>query len=705
MRGAKGSRDMGLQERAEAMVRESRDMESTLRHKDVESLIHDLSVHQVELEMQNEELRQAQQELQKSRDEYQSLYNQAPVGYLTIDENGSILKHNQTFSTMLGKSERSFVGSPISGVIVPDDRTIFMGRLKAFFKFPQDKNIDLRFSLSGGGMMWVRLTGRNGIFMSKGQTNRDCLLMTVADINKETLAEKATSDNLRFVSTLLDTVPSPIFYKDASGRYLGCNQAYTRLSGLSPNDVFGKTVFELFPPDIATLYDSKDQELLQNPGVRVYEHRVPVAPGDIRDLISYKSTFLDASGDVAGLVCVKVDITERKQMEKELAESSLRAETANRAKTEFLANMSHEIRTPMNGIIGMSQLLEFTGVSDEQKEYLDCIITCGNHLVSLINDILDLSRIESGKITIKNSAFSIRSLVNTVIASLPSSEQHKQLSISTDISPDVPLLVIGDELRFRQILLNLAGNAVKFTERGSITIRVRQLKRDGDRIRLDVSVCDSGIGIAPEQQEIIFSPFTQADNSTTRKYSGTGLGLTISKRLATLMNGDITVDSTLGKGSTFHFLIDLSADPLPPMPLPPDALPLRTDIRSLKILIVEDNAANMLYVTTLLKKLGHRTASAANGREALDALEQDCFDLVLMDIQMPVMNGEDAHKGIRTLEKVTGLHQPVIALTSYALVGDRENFLSQGFDGYLSKPFDAEALKEEICRVFGCRCK
>ena len=308
----------GLRSRAEALLAQSNDPRTNLLHKDVQALIHDLSVHQIELEMQNEELLQAQSKLQQAKDKFQNLYNHAPVGYLSLDAFGMILQHNQTFGVMLDTPGSIAIGSSFASFMFSEDRDIFLGRYRAFFNKPEEKNIDVRLSRADGSLLWVRLSGRRDVRDSDSQESWECLLLTVADINSEKQNEKAMVDNLQFVTTLLDTVPSPIYYKDASCRYLGCNRAYTQMTGFSAEHLRGKTFFDIAAsPELAANYHARDQELLQNPGIQIFENRVQVAPGKFHDFEYNKSTFRDAAGTIAGLVCVKLDITERKRTEEE----------------------------------------------------------------------------------------------------------------------------------------------------------------------------------------------------------------------------------------------------------------------------------------------------------------------------------------------------------------------------------------------------
>ena len=402
----------------------------------------------------------------------------------------------------------------------------------------------------------------------------------------------------------------------------------------------------------------------------------------------------DATGEITMVAEMVRDVTHARRMEQALRVAKDAAEAADRAKSEFLATMSHEIRTPMNGVLGMLDLAMATELDEEQTEYMEAAQVSAESLLGLINDILDFSKIEAGMVTLDLQPFELSHRVSLLRTMFVPRAAEKNLTIHIEMAPEVPDLLIGDPLRLRQILVNLIGNAIKFTEKGGVSLKISKLEEDDAQVVLEFAVKDSGAGLTPEQIQNVFERFKQMDSSISRRHQGTGLGLAISRSLALLMNGDITVESEPGKGSVFYFrapfskVLSPAETETPKDAATPDSKPL-----SATILAAEDHPVNAMFIERLLRKNGFTVHCVQNGEEVLKAVAKQHYDLILMDIAMPLLDGVETTKRLRAAKNLqTSPDVPIIAMTAHAMKGDKEKFLAQGMDDYIGKPIQSRLL-------------
>jgi signal transduction histidine kinase/DNA-binding response OmpR family regulator len=466
------------------------------------------------------------------------------------------------------------------------------------------------------------------------------------------------------------------------------------------------------------------------------DDRSPRRDGEVRWLEARGRVFRDSNGKALRLLGTLRDGTPRRRELETLRAASAAAESANAAKSRFLANVGHELRTPVAGILGLAELLQETPVNDEQRDYLRTLSRSADGLLALLNDLLDFSKIEAGKLEMDSVPFTLSEAVADAVSVFSLPAQSKGLILTTRIDPSLPPRLIGDPYRLRQVLLNLIGNGIKFTEKGEVVVEVKtaeeflakaqrsQSKTEEEAEKqpisslssfatfaslretlLRFSVTDTGIGIQPEKQASIFQPFVQAERGTASFYGGTGLGLTISVRLVEMMGGRLSMESEVGRGSTFWFTVPLRVDETTRVTSAGKKEGERDgkaqDGRSLRILLAEDNPVNQQVLTLLLEKTGHQVRAVGNGREALEALENEKFDLVLMDVQMPEMDGLRATRLLRAREKAIGGRVPVVAVTANMLDGERQRCLTAGMDDYLAKPIRKDELLATIHRVVG----
>lgn len=517
----------------------------------------------------------------------------------------------------------------------------------------------------------------------------------------DTTERKATEEALAMARHVLDKTADAIFWADESGRFVYVNDAACHSLGYSRDELRGMQVMDvdgthMDPVQFTAFVQTMVNEQVANIETVHCRKDGSTFPVDlVVNLMEY--------GGQRYLCGFARDITLRRQAEDALLQAKEAAEAAVRAKNQFLANMSHEVRTPLTGIMGMSQLLQLTSLTDEQKEYLHNLDTSSQSLLVIINDLLDLTRIESGLIQLEQASFQPRYLVEEVLRVHEPFARRKGIALTTALDDGLPSCLRGVPQRIKQVLHNLLGNAVKFTDQGTVTLSVALERQDGDTFWLRYSVADTGIGIPAATISRLFTPFTQGDSSISRLYGGTGLGLAICRRLTELMGGSIAVESTPGVGSCFTVLLPLQlADEAPETCGAAMVSSSRWNGEPLWILLAEDQAVSRTFATRLLERLGHRVVAVEDGAAAVEAWQQQRFELVLMDVQMPGMDGVAATQAIRAEELAKGRKQTtIIALTAHALTGDREQLLSAGFDGYVAKPIDLESLLAEINRLLG----
>jgi len=540
---------------------------------------------------------------------------------------------------------------------------------------------------------------------------RDCVVSGISttggfmasfdDVTQRLRAEEALRQSELKFRTVADFTYDWEYWRGTDGNIIWVSPSCERISGYTPAEFLadGQLTTRIVHPDDRELF------VLHLQGVEDQTH--PPCDMDIRIItrtgktiwVNHKcESIAREDGSPLGRRVCNTDITDRKRMELDLEQSKNVAEASSKAKGEFLANMSHEIRTPLNGMLGMLQLLQGGPAGEDQQEFVDMALDAGRRLLGLLNDILDFSSIEAGRLSLHHAPMNLQEIFDSVEKLFRLACAPKALGLSFHIWPDVPPVLVGDEARIRQILFNVVGNAIKFTQAGAVRVEAWSAPCPGDagRTMLHLAISDTGIGIPDEQVGYVFQRFTQSDASFTRKYEGAGLGLAIVKRLVALMDGSILVDSEVGRGTTIHLLLALglpvrekSASAAPALP---DAAPAR-----LRILLAEDEAVSRLAMRTMLTRMGHDVLAVSNGLEAVQAYEEQDFDCVFMDIQMPEMDGIAATRRIRAIQEQSSRAQvPVVALTAYAMSGDRERFMEAGMDGYVGKPVQEPELVEAL---------
>jgi two-component system, sensor histidine kinase and response regulator len=791
--------------------------------------------HRLSAEIDNH--RRTEHMLQERTELLDTLIQTSPVGVIVHDQHRVVTMANPAFCEIFGYTQDECAGRKLEELIVqPGAEERFLENIQRIAEGAVFHG-SMKRQRKDGVLVDVEVHAKRLVVDGKY-----CGAFAVfLDITKRVEAENALRESEEVFRTLCASAPVGVFRTDQNGAGIYSNERIMEIRGVTQEDIEADANAGLHPEDVERVTENRRRHFER--GERFSDQFRYLRPNGETVWVSLQGgPIRDSAGRLQGYVGVLEDITQLRAAHEQMRIAKEAADSASRAKSEFLANMSHEIRTPMNGIIGMTELVMETELDASQREYLNAVKYSADSLLTVINDILDFSKIEVGKLSLDPIEFNLRDHLGQAMKILAGRAHEKGLELACFVPPKLPDFVVGDPVRLRQVILNLVGNAIKFTEKGEVVLRVELESQNSDGMLLHFAVADTGIGISPEKQQLIFEPFSQADSSTTRRYGGTGLGLSICSRLIGMMGGRIWVESEPGQGATFHFsarfgvgalsshtemadrailqdlrvlivddnatnrqilertlehwhmrstsvagaeaalkALDAARDAGAPFalmlldchmpdidgftlverlherpereglvtvmltsggqrgdgqrcrelgiaaylikpvlqsdllevllrvlgPRPDDAqttqLITRHSLREgrvpLRVLLAEDNLVNQRLAVRLLEKEGHSVVVAADGMKALEALERQQFDLILMDVQMPVMDGLEATAAIRKREAADGQHIPIVAMTAHAMAGDRQRFLALGMDGYVSKPIHSRDLYDVIDSV------
>lgn len=663
-----------------------------------------------ELQTQITQRQRTERALRDAQAQHMSLIDSLPVHVIRKDRQGRFLMASRSVCDLLGKPWEEIRGKT--------DLELYERHLAEKYRQDDQRVMETKTKLQTveahdlpqGGRGWVEII-KSPVLDTKGNVvGVQVLFWDVTDREKAEIELRESETRKR---AIFEAAMDCIIFTDEARKIVELNRAAEATFGWLRLEVIGKDWTEVFVP--ADLRERLRQNLDRYMGA-----------GELGSMLGRRleTAMVRKNGEpfqaemttqpiplpqgVSGIAVFVRDITLMKKAEAELVHARDAAESANRAKGAFLANMSHEIRTPMNAIIGMTELVLDSNLDNEQRDYLQIVLESSNSLLALLNDVLDFSKIESGKVDLENIEFSLRQCVEESIRSFLYRAKQKNLALRYEISPDTHEWFMGDPLRLRQVLVNLVSNAIKFTDEGSVSVRVQTVSTIENTAVLRFEVTDTGIGIPADKCQKVFEEFEQADTSTKRRFGGTGLGLAICSRLVEVMQGEIGVQSEEGKGSTFFFTVSLGLPPTRPrtgeafaagtavLTAPAESVGPAREEPGLRILLAEDSPVNQKLAIGLLTKRGHQVVVANNGKEAYEAFLAQPFDLILMDVQMPEMDGFEATTAIRAAERDS--HVPIIAMTARVMRGDEERCLEVGMDAYIAKPIRAQALFELVSR-------
>lgn len=640
------------------------------------------------------EKKSAERALQQSEEKYRKLVENMNEGILVVNNEDVIQFVNNKFCEIVGYSEKELLGQMAYQLLLEGNNKKFMKeRMKRREQGITDQ-YEIKIRTKSDNSVWI-LVSATPVYDDYGK------VIGSLGIHSDITERKNYEAEITKLSLALSKSENSIIITDNEGKIEWVNEGFERLTGYTIDEVKGTSgeVLRRGHPTGVSKSTSHFKHLLKEKKSVSYESHNYSKTDREYWMYTTLTPILNVNGELEKIIAVDSDITLRKKTEEELRKAKEVAEESARSKETFLANMSHEIRTPMNAIMGIIQLLQDTELTPQQKKYLISVDFAAGSLLRIINDILDLSKIGSGKLNIEEINFSPADVINGIINSASYNAKEKQLQLSSDIDPQIPAQLVGDPVRLNQILSNLVTNSIKFTDKGNIVVRAKVLQEKKKSVKVKFEVEDTGIGIPKDKQEVIFKEFEQADAKTSRRYGGTGLGLAIVKRLVDLMGGKISVKSEPDKGALFSVTLDFNIakkEEIVFVAPRVENIPSTVTLQGIRVLLVEDNELNQMVASQFLKNWGIITEVVPDGKDAIEILRKKDYDMVLMDIQMPEMNGYETTDYIRN--KFTGDKQkvPILAMTAHAFRDEEEKCLRAGMDGYISKPLSREALYNKI---------